>query len=167
MLNAGMSARAVAAQCNVHFSTISRLRRRFRLFGTTTHRPHPRRPCATTPAQDRYIRLLHLRYLLRPATLMAQEPVGVNDRRVSAQTIRNRLRENGLRARRPYQGLDLTDVRRRNRLEWANVGPWCAGDRSSSLTSPGSSSSGPTVGSVCGVVLVSVLLTLTCPTSGP
>ena len=34
-LNAGMSVRAVAVRCNAHFSTISRLRRRFQQFGAT------------------------------------------------------------------------------------------------------------------------------------
>ncbi|MBN3283616.1 HTRA2 protease, partial [Polyodon spathula] len=33
----------------------------------------------------------------------------------------NRLREAHLRARCPHQGLDLTAVRRRNRLQWANA----------------------------------------------
>ncbi len=41
-------------------------------------------------------------------------------RRISAQTVRNRLREAHLHDH-PHQGLDLTAVRRRNRLEWANA----------------------------------------------
>lgn len=40
---------------------------------------------------------------------------------VTAQTVRNRLREAGLRARRPHRGLDLTAARRQTRLNWANV----------------------------------------------
>ena len=121
MLNAGMSVRAVAVQCQVHFSTISRLRNRFRQFGATANQPHARRPRATTPAQDRYIRLTHLRDRLRPATQTAVETIGLNNRRITGQTVRNRLREVDLHARRPHQGLDLTDVRRRNRLQWANA----------------------------------------------
>ena len=39
--------------------------------------------------------------------------MGLHNRRISAQTVRNRLREAYLRARRPYQGLDLTEVWRR------------------------------------------------------
>ena len=44
MLTAGMSTRAVGRKLNVNFSTISHLRRRFREFGSTSNRPHNRRP---------------------------------------------------------------------------------------------------------------------------
>ncbi len=43
MLTAGMSTRSVACELNFHFSTISRLQRRFREFGSTSNRPHNRR----------------------------------------------------------------------------------------------------------------------------
>ena len=121
MLNAGMSITTVAARLNVHHSTVSRLRTRFRDTGTTVNRPHARRPRVTTPAQDRHMRLQHLRNRLRPATRTADETVGLHNRRISAQTVRNRLREADLRARRPHRGLDLTAVRRQTRLNCANV----------------------------------------------
>lgn len=121
MLNAGMTIRDVAAAVNVHHSTISRLRNRFQQFGMTANRPHARRQRETTQAQDRYIRLQHLRDRLRPATRTAEETIGVHNRRISAQTVRNRLREADLRCRRPHRGLDLTAARRRARLDWANA----------------------------------------------
>ncbi len=40
---------------------------------------------------------------------------------ISAQTVRNHLREAHLNAHHPHRGLDLTTVSRRNRLEWANA----------------------------------------------
>ncbi len=64
---------------------------------------------------------LHLQDRLRPATRTAVATIGLHNQRISAQTVRNRLREAHLHAHRPHRGLDLTAVHRRNRLEWANA----------------------------------------------
>ena len=78
------------------------------------------RPRVTTPAQDRYILNEHLRNRILTATATASVTPGTHNPRISAQTVRNRLAENNLRARRPYVGKVLTDRHRHDRLQWTD-----------------------------------------------
>ncbi len=75
ILTAGMYTRAVACELNVHFSTISRLQRCFREFGSA-YNWHNCRPRVTTPAQDLHIQHLH-QDRLRPATRTLSATIGL------------------------------------------------------------------------------------------
>ena len=54
----------------------------------------------------------------RTAVERAQVTPGTHNNRISADTVRNRLREFGLRPRRPYVGMLLTQRRRQVRMAW-------------------------------------------------
>ena len=118
MLNSNVPSADVARHFGVSPATITRLRDRLQQTGATADRPRSGRPRVTTPGQDRHIRLTHLRQRFRPATLTARETMGRHNARISDQTVRNRLRGFGLRARRPYRGPILNQARRNTRLQW-------------------------------------------------
>ena len=75
----------------------------------------------TSQRQDRAIRLAHLRNRHLTATETAVNTVGSHNRRIHPKTVRNRLREFGLRARRPNVGLPLNRARRTRRMAWVTA----------------------------------------------
>ena len=75
MLMAGMSEAAVARHFGVARSTVNRLRKRHYQTGSTRDRPRPGQPRVTTAAQDRYIRLTHLRKKFQTAVETAAQTV--------------------------------------------------------------------------------------------
>lgn len=120
MLAAGASVRATARAHQCHHSTIMRLQRRVQEFGTSADAPRPGQPRVTTRQQDRNIVQRHIQNRFLPAAA-----TGRRTRRrdgevaVSADTVRRRLREQGLQARRAFVGPVLTPRHREARLLWA------------------------------------------------
>ncbi len=112
-IQADVARRLVVNQCTIH-----RLWRRLRENGTTADRPRSGRPRVTTPADDRHIRLQHLRDRFRTADETALQTAGVHNPRISAKTVTNSLRKDGIKAYRPYKGLPLTKRRRDIRVAW-------------------------------------------------
>lgn len=121
MLESGSSQDTVARYFGVRQSTISRLWNRFNLHGSVNDEPRSGRPRITTRSQDRYIRIQHLRDRFRTASLTAAATVGLHNRPVSRWTIRRRLHEGGLQARRPFRAPTLSHENRQNRLRWARA----------------------------------------------
>ena len=101
MLQGGMRTADVARAINCNVHTVRRLRKRYRETGWTADRPRSGRPRVTTPAQDWYILKSYLRDRYRIATTTARVTPGKHNPYISAQTMRNRLREAGLSACRP------------------------------------------------------------------
>ncbi|GFT46648.1 transposable element Tcb2 transposase [Trichonephila clavipes] len=89
----GLSQADAARRLNVSRSVVQRLWDQYQSEDSVSRRPVPGRPRATTPAEDR--------------------------RRISAATVRNRLHNAGLYARRPVVCVPLNGRQRRNRLCWA------------------------------------------------
>ena len=117
-LQAGQRQADVAHALNVSQSTISGLWNRFRQSGSTADALRLGLPRVTTPAQDRFIRLRHLRNRFLSAQSTVQALPG--NQRISRQTVRNRIHGAGLRAYLPYQGNVLTRRHRQARMLWAN-----------------------------------------------
>ena len=111
LLMQGQRQQQVALQFGVNVSTIERLVRRLRDTGRVADRPR-----VTTSRQDRAIHLAHLRNRHVTATETALTTVGNHNRHIHPKTVRNRLREFGLRARRPYIGFPLTRAHRKSRM---------------------------------------------------
>lgn len=118
MVDAGLRHHDVANRLGVTRVTIARLVRRYRTRGSADDLPRSGRPRVTTPEQDRHIRTSHLRDRFLPATRTAAVTPGRTNNRISAQTVRNRLSERGLRPYRPYTGPMLTRRHRQVRTDW-------------------------------------------------
>ena len=121
MLQGGMRTADVARAINCNVCTVRSLRQRYRETGQTADRPRSGRPRVTTPAQDQYSRTSHLRDRYRMATTTAQVTPGMHNPSISAQTVRNRLREAGLRACRPVVRQILTRHHRQQCRLWAQT----------------------------------------------
>jgi len=104
MLLDGHSQREVARILCVSQSVVARMRRRYQETGQFTRRPGQGRSRCTTDADDRYIRLLASCNRRCTATRFQTEFQLATGQQVSTQTIRNRLHNDTMNARRPATG---------------------------------------------------------------
>lgn len=99
--------------------TIALLQQKFLATGSVADRHRLPRRRVTTLQQDRHIILSHLRVRRQMASETARNTIGIFQRPISDRTVRRRLRERGLRCRRPKVGIVLTHRHRALRLRWA------------------------------------------------
>ena len=104
---------------NRHHKTISALFAKFQATGSVHDIQRRPRRRVTTYRQDRQILLSHLRNRKRNARETARGIIGNHQRAISDETVRKRLRDNGVRARRPKVGIILTARHRALRMAWA------------------------------------------------
>ncbi|GFV17495.1 uncharacterized protein TNCV_2811041 [Trichonephila clavipes] len=78
-------------------SVVARLWNRFQETGNVRRRPGEGRPRTTTSTDDQYIQLTASRNRTENATQLQRQLLLATGRRVSSQTLRNRLHEGGLR----------------------------------------------------------------------
>ncbi|GFV25359.1 HTH_Tnp_Tc3_2 domain-containing protein [Trichonephila clavipes] len=118
-LESAQTQRSVADAVGVARSVVARLWNRFQETGNVRCRPGAGRPRATTSTDDRYIQLTARRNRTENATQLQRQLLLATGRRVSSQTVRNRLHEGGLYARRPMVCIPLTPRHHAARRRWA------------------------------------------------
>ena len=125
LMEQNMSQVDVANILHLNQSIVSRLWRKFQETQLVAYRPCEGCPCKTTPGQDRYVRLSACRNPITSATTLRHELHEATGVVVSSQTVRNRLHDIGLHARRPLKtqhSVHITGVLVQDGLEHMRIG---------------------------------------------
>lgn len=130
LVDDGRSQRYAARNLNLPESTVRRAVRRFRETGQCKREVGSGRPKSTTDADDHFIVLQTLRNRFQTAVTTNNRLRQVRQTNVSVKTVRRRLKEVNLQARRPATAPKLLRRHRVARLEFArerenwNVQQW-------------------------------------------
>ncbi|GFV06843.1 transposable element Tcb2 transposase [Trichonephila clavipes] len=118
----GLSQADAARRLNVSRSVVQRLWDQYQSEDSVSRRPIPGRPRATTPAERRPFSSSFGTKGRRTTTVpqLVADHFQASGKRISATTVRNRLHNAGLYARRPVVCVPLNGRQRRNRLCWAS-----------------------------------------------
>ena len=113
-----ITVREVARRLGVAPSVICRLQQRWQATGRVQDRPRSGRPRKTTRREDRYITRQATMARTSTARCIRGQLRAATQTNVSVSTIKNRLHEVRLHARRPVKRPKLTRAHRRARLAW-------------------------------------------------
>ena len=102
----------VAALFGVRPSTLSKLKAKYHITGDVKDRSRSGRPKKTTPQEDHFITLSALKCPRLSSTDLQSRFAGRSGRRLSAQTIRNRLHAANLRSHRAARSPAMTALHR-------------------------------------------------------
>lgn len=119
LIEAGHSQRDAARQTGIPRTTIQYVYQRYRETGEYSRRSGSGSQRRTTARDDRFVVLSVLRNRHQTAVGVRNELERVRGVSVSERTIRRRLQERGLQARRPATGPQLLPRHRRQRLQFA------------------------------------------------
>ena len=119
MLESQVTVSEVARRFNTSRPTIYKLQTRVQVTGTVRDTPRSGRPCVTNQAEDRHLRVVHLRNRFKTASSTAREWTGQHQ--ISRYTVKRRLKVHGIVARRAAERCALLVGHRQARLNWARL----------------------------------------------
>lgn len=114
----GLSYRSIAARVGRDPMTVCRIWNRWVQEGHTDRRAGSQRPAITNSREDRHFTRMALMDRTATSGALSQEMGSFARQQVSARTVRRRLQQHGLSARRPWLRLPLTLHHRQERLQW-------------------------------------------------
>ncbi|GFU25224.1 transposable element Tcb1 transposase [Trichonephila clavipes] len=118
--DSGLSFRKIGSRVGRNQTTVMRICDRWMQEGTTDRRGRSHPPQCTISREDRQIVCMAVMDRSVTSRTIAQHIESVTHHSVSARTIRRRLQQSGLSARRPLLGLPLTQNHRRLRHQWCD-----------------------------------------------
>jgi hypothetical protein len=120
MHTTGMSFKAIGRQMSYHYTVVSRLVRKHTQINNVKDLPRSGRPWVISDRDDRALQRLARQMSFATSPVLKQH--WLPNRRLSARTVRNRLKSAGLKSRRVIKRPLLADRHRRSRLAWCLAG---------------------------------------------
>ncbi|GFW60923.1 transposable element Tcb1 transposase [Trichonephila clavipes] len=116
----GLSFREIGSRVGRNQTIVMRICDHWMQEGATDRRGRSHPPQCTTSREDRQIAYMAVTDRSVTSRTIAQHIESVTHHSVSARTIRHRLQQSGLFARRPLLGLPLTQNHRRLHRQWCD-----------------------------------------------